>query len=255
MVGIRNVEGVDRKLTDQTKIRPKRQPGKACRLHDFKHIFIDSFRRTKFRSYHMQDIIDPHIGDKPVTRQRLNRDARRAQLLEHAISAFAEAGIERAAHADVAKRAKVSTPTVFKYFPTREMLVDAVLNEIEIAFWDLGGLKSNAIDLEPAQMAKSLANSMSELCKLRPDLMKVALIWSFAFSSVRERYQAFEKVRLDDLQPSFKSAGLTRADARIFLSSMFLYIRMHFDGTSIDSRIQYLDRVLEILETPKPSKR
>ena len=40
--------------------------------------------------------------DVLLKRSRLNPDLRRAQLLEHAISAFADAGIERAAHADVA---------------------------------------------------------------------------------------------------------------------------------------------------------
>ena len=191
---------------------------------------------------------------KPPARKRLSPSERRAQLLEHAMAAFADAGIERAAHADVAARANVSTPTVFKYFPSRDALVDAILNEIEVAFWDLGGIKSNAIELGPAEMAESLAGSLSQLCINRPNLMKVALIWSFAFSSVRERYQAFEKIRLDDLQPSFKSAGLTRADARIFLSSMFLYIRMHFDGTASESRKRYLNRVLEMLEPPTRSK-
>ncbi len=62
-----------------------------------------------------------------ATRRRLDPGARRMQLLEHAICAFADAGIERAAHADVAGRAQVSTPTVFKYFPTRDALVDAEL--------------------------------------------------------------------------------------------------------------------------------
>jgi len=51
MVGIRNVEGVDRKLTDQTKIRPKRKPGKAGRLHDFKHIFIEGLDADRFQIF------------------------------------------------------------------------------------------------------------------------------------------------------------------------------------------------------------
>lgn len=185
-----------------------------------------------------------------TARRRLEPKERRAQLLHHAMAAFAEAGIERAVHADVASRANVSTPTVFKYFPTRNALVDAVSSEIEDTFWDIGNLKSQAIKLEASEMARVLASALSDLCVERPNLMKVALLWSFAFSSVRDRYQAFEKVRLDDLQPSFKAAGLTRADARIFLSSMFLYIRMHFDGTTEETRMRYLNRVLEILETP-----
>jgi len=186
--------------------------------------------------------------------KRLDPNARKAQLLRHAMAAFADAGIERAVHADVAARANVSTPTVFKYFPTRNALVDAILTEIEEAFRDLGGLKSKKIELPPKELARTLADAISEMCMNRPDMMKVAITWSFAFSSIRERYQAFEKVRLDDLQPSFKSAGLTRADARIFISIIFLFIRMHFDGTAVETRKRYLDRFCEMLETPAPAK-
>lgn len=185
---------------------------------------------------------------KTSSAKRLDPNARRAQLLHHAMAAFADAGIERAVHADVAVRADVSTPTVFKYFPTRDALVDAILSEIETAFWDLGGIKSNNIQLGPKELARSLADSISELCVDRPNMMKVAITWAFGFSSTRERYEAFEKMRLDDLYPSFKPAGLTRMDARMFISSIFLFIRMHFDGTSRSARADYIDRVCQMLD-------
>lgn len=185
--------------------------------------------------------------------KRLSPEARKAQLLEHALAAFADAGIERAVHADVAARANVSTPTVFKYFPSRDDLLDAILNEIEEEFWGLDSMKPNAVNfnkmLLPKDLARTLAASISALCVNRPNLMKVALTWSVAFSSIRKRYQAFEKVRLDDLQPSFHAAGLTRSDARVFISSLFLFIRMHFDGTSSEARTRYIISLGEMFDT------
>ena len=42
--------------------------------------------------------------DPSASPRRLDPNARRSQLLEHAMSAFADAGIERAVHADVSAR-------------------------------------------------------------------------------------------------------------------------------------------------------
>ncbi len=70
-------------------------------------------------------------------RTRLAPDERRAQLLRCALSAFAERGIRRTVHADVAKRAECAVSTVFLYFPTRDDLVDAVLGEVERFYIEL----------------------------------------------------------------------------------------------------------------------
>jgi TetR/AcrR family hemagglutinin/protease transcriptional regulator len=63
-------------------------------------------------------------------RRRLPPEERRAQLLSIAIDVFADRGIGAARHAEIAERAGVAVSTVFVYFPTREELVDAVLDEV-----------------------------------------------------------------------------------------------------------------------------
>ena len=70
-------------------------------------------------------------------RTRLNPDARSRQLMDHAIAVFAQRGIGRASHAEIAERAHVSVATVFNYFHTREELVDAVLAEVETHLYTL----------------------------------------------------------------------------------------------------------------------
>jgi TetR/AcrR family hemagglutinin/protease transcriptional regulator len=70
-------------------------------------------------------------------RTRLNPEKRQAQLLQCAVVAFAENGLARAVHADVAELAGVSVATVFNYFNTREDLVDAVLGEVEHFYLEL----------------------------------------------------------------------------------------------------------------------
>lgn len=185
-------------------------------------------------------------ADDSLTRRRLDPNLRRAQLLEHAISAFADAGIERAAHADVAGRAKVSTPTVFKYFPSREVLVDAVLTEVEQTYEGLKGQIIVHATTTP-QLIRTLAATLSDLCVQRPDLMKVSLTWSVAFSPIRARYLSFEN-RLLNLMPShYNDIVLSESDKRIIYAAANSIIRMHFDETPPDSRQDFIDRVCELM--------
>lgn len=67
-------------------------------------------------------------------RTRLNPEKRKLQLLEIGIEVFARRGIGRGGHADIADIAQVSVATAFNYFPTREDLVDDVLNQVEQNF-------------------------------------------------------------------------------------------------------------------------
>lgn len=70
-------------------------------------------------------------------RRRMSPEERRAQLLECALEAFATRGVRRAGHGDVARVAGCAVSTVFLYFPTRDDLVDAVLDEVERFYGDL----------------------------------------------------------------------------------------------------------------------
>ena len=186
-----------------------------------------------------------------IVGRRLDPNLRRAQLLEHAISAFADAGIERAAHADVAARANVSTPTVFKYFPSREVLVDAVLTEVEQTF---EGMKSQLIAeaITTPQMIRAIAATLSNLCTRRPDLMKVALTWSVAFTPIRARYLSFENRLLDILPTTYNAIILSEADKRIIYATANTIIRMHFDGTDTAVRQDFIERVCELMDRKIP---
>lgn len=112
-----------------------------------------------------------------TARTRLTPQARRAQLLDCALAAFAEHGVARATHSQVAERAGVSVPAVHSYFRTREDLVAAVLGEVEaylleIVSRSLGGPK-------PVHEAlQALAVNFSRDAKEKPDMIKVWLDWS-----------------------------------------------------------------------------
>jgi AcrR family transcriptional regulator len=82
-------------------------------------------------------------GDRP-----LRADARRnhERILRAARSVFADQGID-AQIDDVAKRAKVGVGTVYRHFPTKEALVDALVRE---RFTEIAGYAEEALQHDDA---------------------------------------------------------------------------------------------------------
>lgn len=66
-------------------------------------------------------------------RLRLSPDARRRQLLDVAADVLTKHGVEAVQISEVAARAGVTRPIVYRYFPTREAMVLAVLEDFGLA--------------------------------------------------------------------------------------------------------------------------
>jgi AcrR family transcriptional regulator len=84
----------------------------------------------------------------PAAPKPLRADARRnrERILVAARAVFADKGSE-AQIDDVAKRAKVGVGTVYRHFPTKEALVDAIVRE---GFDEIAGFARDALDHEDA---------------------------------------------------------------------------------------------------------
>ena len=112
---------------------------------------------------------------------QLEPAARRAQLLDCAMAAFAERGIGGAGHAQVAERAGVSTPTVFAYFPTRQDLIRDVLLEVHRRATGLirDGLIRNGLagPGSPREHLAALLAATEAQVRADPDTMRVYLDW------------------------------------------------------------------------------
>jgi TetR/AcrR family transcriptional regulator, hemagglutinin/protease regulatory protein len=110
-------------------------------------------------------------------RTRLQPEERRAQLLGCALTVFADQGIGRATHSQVAESAGVSVPAVYSYFRTRDDLVSATLREVE-SYLD----RIVATTLEgrqcPYEALISLAQTFAGDAKTNPKIIKVWLDWS-----------------------------------------------------------------------------
>lgn len=100
------------------------------------------------------------IAKRPRT--RLSPQKRKQQLMEISLEVFARRGIGRGGHADIAEIAQVSVATVFNYFPTREDLVDDVLNYVVRQF---SNFLADNIDLD-IHAKENLTNLTSEMIDL-----------------------------------------------------------------------------------------
>src|SRR5690348_16610388 len=65
----------------------------------------------------------------PAKKKRLGGDARKALLVRAAAELLSERGVDAVQFADVAARAKVTRPLVYRFFPTRQALLIAVLED------------------------------------------------------------------------------------------------------------------------------
>jgi TetR/AcrR family hemagglutinin/protease transcriptional regulator len=111
--------------------------------------------------------------------RRLPPADRREQLLDRAVTVFAARGIGRAAHADVARAAAVSVPTVFAYFRTRSALVRAVLDRVAHYFDQIADRFHPPTYTAPRALlghAVAFATSVDS----DPDYARVLLEWSTA---------------------------------------------------------------------------
>ncbi len=140
-------------------------------------------------------------------RTRLSPQKRKLQLMEIALEVFATRGIGRGGHADIAEIAQVSVATVFNYFPTREDLVDEVLNHVVCQF---SNFLSNRIDLDlPAkENLSTILDGVVDMVIEDCHWMKVWFEWS---TSTR-----------DEVWPLFVSSNKT---SQALITNMFIKAR------------------------------
>src|SRR5271169_6888931 len=109
----------------------------------------------------------------------LDQAERRVLLLQCAIRVFARRGIGAARHAEIAREAEVSVPTVFFYFPTRKALVSAVLEEVARFFTDMNETVHGKRRPAPEIILEHM-RAFADAVETHPDHTRVLLEWSTA---------------------------------------------------------------------------
>ena len=184
--------------------------------------------------------------------QRLPPEKRKKLLLGKAIAAFAKIGIGATVHADVAREAEVSVPTVFIYFPTREELVSAVIAETErflLQLMDKAVAKKNTDTAKVLAILNAFASAVDE----HPDYVKLWMNWSTIVAEPTwSKYILFQDRILDEFKQLIdegKAAGEFHANidstmgAHLLMGSGHMIAQMKFrhrDNEMIENFIQSL---------------
>ncbi len=195
------------------------------------------------------------------TRRRLPPEERRAQLLRLAIEVFAARGLGAARHAEIAERAGVAVSTVFVYFPTREKLVEAVLDEVARFF--IGLIERVHGQEKPAELIlREMGEAFLDVLRSDRDYVLIWLEWGAAVrEDVWPRYRAFteECVRImqrtlerGQREGSVAPDSDTESVARLLASSSQSIARLalgEVDRSTID---RFRRTVLTVALAPEP---
>jgi TetR/AcrR family hemagglutinin/protease transcriptional regulator len=181
--------------------------------------------------------VEAKSSSKRARAHRLDPSERRPQLLQCAMRVFARRGLGGAHHAEIAREARVSVPTVFFYFPTREALVMAVLDEVARFLTEMtvtihsGGGPAPRIVLAHA---KAFADSV----ETHPDYARVWLDWSTAIrEEIWPHYLQFQEavvaiiantIRRWRLEQEVVDGDEAEADARLIVGSAHMIAQMKF---------------------------
>ncbi len=195
-----------------------------------------------------------------TVRRRMNPDERRAQLLAHGVRVFAQLGIGRASHAEVARAAGVSVATVFNYFPSRENLVEQVLSQVDDF---LTGMMASveASSLKAPEALYRLMTVFAGAAKTDTDMIRVWLEWS---TSIRDdtwpKYLEFQERVIDRIEQVIvagKLVGTVAADvdpedaARIAAGDAHMVALMQFAHKTSADMDRFLRHLVEsVLKIP-----
>jgi AcrR family transcriptional regulator len=77
----------------------------------------------------------PRTTDSPVGRRRMLPDERERLIAREAVSFFAEHGFEGQTR-ELARRAGITQPLLYRYFPSKEALIERVYQEVFVGRWN-----------------------------------------------------------------------------------------------------------------------
>jgi TetR/AcrR family transcriptional regulator, hemagglutinin/protease regulatory protein len=196
----------------------------------------------------MMDKVRRKSSTKQARARRLDPSERRPQLLQCAIRVFARRGLGGAHHAEIAREARVSVPAVFFYFPTREALVMAVLDEVARFLTEMtirihsGGGPAPRIVLAHA---KAFADSVDT----HTDYARVWLDWSTAIrEEIWPHYLEFQENIVAIIANTVRRWRLERGtiddeaedDARLIVGSAHMIAQLKFTRCPADKVDHFL---------------
>jgi TetR/AcrR family hemagglutinin/protease transcriptional regulator len=197
------------------------------------------------------------VGRSSPQRRRapaLDKAERQALLLRCALRVFARRGLGAARHAEIARAARVSVPTVFFYFPTRKVLVNAVLEEVAQFFTEMTDTVHSKRAPAPEIILEHM-RAFADAVGTHPDHTRVLLEWSTALR--HEVWPLFLRFQEQIIAPIARTirrwrleSGSARDldaedDARVIAATGYVLVQMkvaNLPNTRIERFLQTLVR-------------
>jgi TetR/AcrR family transcriptional regulator, hemagglutinin/protease regulatory protein len=192
--------------------------------------------------------VEPKSSTKRTRARRLDPAERRPQLLQCAIRVFARRGLGGAHHAEIAREARVSVPTVFFYFPTREALVMAVLDEVARFLTEMA-VTIHSGSGDAAQTVLAHAQAFADSVDTHTDYARVWLDWSTAIrEEIWPRYLEFQENIVAIIANTIRrwrvGRGITdddaEDDARLIVGSAHMIAQLKFTRCPPDKLDHFL---------------
>jgi TetR/AcrR family transcriptional regulator, hemagglutinin/protease regulatory protein len=192
--------------------------------------------------------MEPKSATKRARARRLDPSERRPQLLQCALRVFARRGLGGAHHAEIAREARVSVPTVFFYFPTSEALVMAVLDEVA-RFLTAMTVRIHSSGGPAPQVVLAHAKAFADSVETHPDYALVWLDWSTAIrEEIWPHYLQFQEAIVAIIANTIRRWRLGHAmtdeqaedDARLIVGSAHMIAQMKFTRCPADKVDHFL---------------
>lgn len=141
---------------------------------------------------------------------------RKAEIISAAIEVFAEVGYYRATTAQVAERAGISQPYVFRFFATKEALLLAALEASWTRIAD--SFRKVVASASAERMEAELIESYEHILEqYRNEMLLQMQAQTIREEAIREAMRSgFAEIR-DMVLQAFRDAGMNRAEERTML--------------------------------------
>ncbi|MFT4583819.1 MAG: TetR/AcrR family hemagglutinin/protease transcriptional regulator [Gammaproteobacteria bacterium] len=186
--------------------------------------------------------------------RRMDRHARRQQLIECAVSVYADQGITGATHTEVAERANVSIPTVFAYFPTKDEMSNAVLSAVESVLWDIVDQVKKSKHEVPETFLRNYQR-FTQTVESNPNHIRIWLVWGTAINDPNwprylklqdEMISAHTKVLKKGQRQGSIASNVDVGDAaRMLVANSHMVALMIFSGIERQRMDRYIEHILE----------
>lgn len=192
-----------------------------------------------------------------VTKRRLGHTERRQQLIDCGVVVAARMCLRRFTHAEVAKEAGVSVPTVFKYFASRRELVDAVLDSTKTFYLDIAR-HWNRPEILGHTAIRGMLGAFADSLDDYPHYAYVWLEWSISINDEMGMWESFLDYQKQILamiggsvlrakqQGHAHPAVSASVSSKLILASAYTIIQLRF--THKDRRVvnQFMNQMLHL---------